>query len=189
MLNRLSLLPLLIVVCSLVAHAQSGSRGRPSVFDEAPTAASSSSRSSNEEAPPLGSPEAEMIARRAVAVEEAAHKEHTGRAREAAQLGTELRAAFERTKALDRTDLKKLERLEKLTKRIRSRAGGSGDGGDSSLSAPLDLSHSLTRLAELSDELHKAVEKTSRQVVSASIIERTNELLELINQIRSSVQR
>lgn len=189
MLNRFALLPLLMAICSLIAHAQSGSRGRPSVFDEAPSAASSSSRSSNEEAPALGSPEAEMIARRTVAAEEAAHKEHTGRAREAAQLSAELRAAFEHTKALDRTDLKKLERLEKLIKRIRSRAGGSGDGEDSSLTAPPDLSHSLTRLAELSDELYKAVEKTARQVVSASIIERANELLELISQIRSFVQR
>ena len=136
----------------------------------------------------MGSPEAEMIARRSLAAEEAGHKEHTNRAREAAQLGAELLSAFERHKALDRADLKKLERLEKLTRRIRSRAGGSDDG-DTAGNAPHDLGTSLAHLAELSDELRKAVENTSRQVVSAAIIERTNELIELINQIRSLVQR
>lgn len=136
----------------------------------------------------MGSPEAEMIARRVVAAEETAHKEHTNRAREAAQLGAELLSAFESNKAIGRADLKKLERLEKLTRRIRSRAGGSDDGVSQG-NALTDLGTSLTRLAELSDELRKAVEKTSRQVVSAGIIERTNELVELINQIRSLVQR
>lgn len=136
----------------------------------------------------MGSPEAEMIARRGVAAEEAAHKEHTNRAREAAQLGAELLSAFERNKALDRIDLKKLERLEKLTRRIRSRAGGSDDG-DPPGNTPGDLGASLARLAELSDELRKAIEKTSRQIVSAAIIERTNELLELTNRIRSFHQR
>ena len=134
----------------------------------------------------MGSPEAEMIARRGVAAEEAAHKEHTNRAREVAQLGAELLSAFERHKALDRADLKKLDRLEKLSRRIRSRAGGSDDGGSAG-NAPRDLGTSLARLAELSDELRKAVEKTSRQVVSTAIIERTNELIELIDQIRSLV--
>ena len=129
-----------------------------------------------------------MIARRALAAEEAAHKEHTNRAREAAQLGAELLSTFERNKALDRVDLKKLERLEKITRRIRSRAGGSDDG-DSPESVPRDIGASLARLAELSDELRKNIEKTARQVVSTAIIEQTNELIELVNQIRSHVQR
>ena len=185
MFNRLFLFLLLLATLSSVAPAQSTTRGRSTVFDDAPTNSASSQR---DDAPPLGSPEAEMIARRGLAAEEAAHKEHTNRAREAAQLGAELLSAFERNKVLDRVDLKKLERLEKLSRRIRSRAGGSYDG-DALGDAPRDMGASLARLAELSDELRKAIEKTSRQVISTAIIERTNELIALIDHIRNFVQR
>ena len=180
------LLPLLLVAFSLVTYAQLGSRSRVTSAGDASMSAPSTNQ--RDEAPPMGSPEAEMIARRGLAAEVAAHKEHTNRAREAAQLGAELLAAYERNKALDRVDVKKLERLEKLARRIRSRAGGSDDGDDVE-NITRDLGDSLARLAELSDDLRKAVEKTSRQVVSSAIIERTNELLELINQIRSLAQR
>jgi hypothetical protein len=46
----------------------------------------------------------------------------------------------------------------------------------------------LKRLSEASTELRKAVEKTPRQVVSATVIERANEILEIIRFIRNSTR-
>jgi len=132
----------------------------------------------------LGSPAREMRARLEIERAEKLRRENLERAREVAQLGTELRDAFTSHKALERAEVKKLERLEKLTRRIRSEAGGSDD--DEPLEdAPSGLDVAMTRIAELSDELCKGVEKTPRLVVSASVIEHANQLLELISFVRT----
>ncbi|HYE65948.1 MAG TPA: hypothetical protein VD966_10215 [Pyrinomonadaceae bacterium] len=133
---------------------------------------------------PLGSPMEEMKARREVEYLEKEYKENLERAREAAQLGSELREIYRTQKSLTRTDLKKLDRLEKLTRRIRSEAGGSDD--EVTLEeVPYHLESALDRLVEISVELRKMVEKTPRQVVSASLIERTNQLLEVVRYVRT----
>jgi hypothetical protein len=132
----------------------------------------------------LGSPAREMRARLEIERLEKLRRENLERAREVAQLGTELHDAFTSHKALDRAEVKKLERLEKLTRRIRSEAGGSDD--DEPLEdAPTGLDVAMTRIAELSVELRKGVEKTPRLVVSASVIEHANQLLELISFVRT----
>lgn len=128
---------------------------------------------------PLGSPYEEMRRRAMIRHEEEAYREMLERAKECAQIGAELRAAFERTRALSREDLKRLERMEKLVRKIRSGAGGSDD--DEELQdPPARLDTAFVRMAELSEQIRKNVEKTSRLVVSASVIERSNELIELI---------
>jgi hypothetical protein len=133
---------------------------------------------------PLGSPEEELRQRAAIRHGEASYKENLERAREGAQLGAELRATFERNRSLSREDLKKLERMEKLARKIRGAAGGSDD--DELLDDPPQrLEAAFVRLAELSEQLRKQVEKTSRLVVSASVIERSNEMIELIRLIRT----
>ena len=81
-------------------------------------------------------------------------------------------------------DLKKLERLEKLARKIRGTAGGS-DGDKELPDAPGVIGGALSRLAKLSGDLKKSVSKTSRFVISAAVIERSNELIELIRHIRS----
>jgi len=132
----------------------------------------------------LGSPEAEMRARLEIQRAEKMRRENLDRAREVAQLGIELREAYTKNKSLDRPEIKKLERLEKLVRRIRSEAGGSDD--DETLEdQPRELDGALTRIADYSVELRKGVEKTPRLVVSASVIERANQLLELINFVRT----
>jgi hypothetical protein len=131
----------------------------------------------------VGSPEEEMMARRAIKYAEKERQENLSRAREAAQLGTELHNSFLKNKALSRDDFKKLERLEKVTRKIRSQAGGSDD--DEELKdAPQKLDTAMARIAEVSEAVHKGVEDTPRQVVSTELIERTNELLEIIRHIR-----
>ena len=135
----------------------------------------------------LGSPEDELRTRAAIRHEEDSYKDNLERAKESAQIGTDLRASFEHNKSLSREDLKKLERMEKLARKIRSGVGGSDD--DEQLKDPPQrLEVALTRLAELSDQFCKNVEKTSRLGVSASVVERSNELIELIRVIRTLTQ-
>jgi hypothetical protein len=129
--------------------------------------------------------EMEMLKRREIEVAEKEHRENLERAHEAAQLGSELRDAYAHNKSLDRAGLKKLDRLEKITRRIRSMAGGSDDKDSAVEKAPPQLEAAFSRLAEVSEEMRKGVEKTPRQVVSASVIEHANELLDIIAYIRN----
>lgn len=130
-----------------------------------------------------GTPAEEMHARRSVKLAEKEHLENLERAREAARISAQLRDTFAAVKSFSHADKKKLERVEKLTRKIRSEAGGS----DSELALekiPRDLESAVTRLAFLSEEMRKAVEKTPRQVVSAAVIERANQLLDIIQYAR-----
>ncbi|MBD0325267.1 MAG: hypothetical protein ICV68_02490 [Pyrinomonadaceae bacterium] len=156
----------------------------PASAQRSPIAGADRSSSGSESSITIGSPMEEMIARRDIKVAEKERRENLERAREAAQLGNEIHNAFTKNQTLGRTELKKLERLEKLTRRIREEAGGSS--GDVTIeNPPQEMKAALGKLAELSEEMRKGVEKTPRQVVSAFVIERTNEVLEIIRYVRS----
>ncbi|MBD0370827.1 MAG: hypothetical protein ICV60_08340 [Pyrinomonadaceae bacterium] len=135
----------------------------------------------------FGSPEDEMRARNEIKIAEKEQKENLSRAKEVAQLGAEIRDGFSKTKMLGAVEIKKLERLEKLAKSIRSRAGGSDDEEPLD-NIPASLEPALSRLADTSEALCKGVEKTPRQVISATVIERANELLEIIRFIRTNTR-
>lgn len=126
----------------------------------------------------------EMRARWEIKYAEKERLENLERAREAAQLGSELHTSYARNNAFSPTEKKKLDRLEKVTRKIRSRAGGS-DGDVTITDLSNQLEPTLKRLAETANEMKKAVEKTPRQIVSATVIERSNELLEIIRYVRS----
>ena len=128
--------------------------------------------------------EEEMRAKRAIKLAEKEYKDNLNRAREAAQISTQLSESYKRNGALTRDDNKRLDRLEKLAKRIRSEAGGSSEDAPPG-EPPRELEGTLARLAELSDALRKSVESTPRQVVSASVIEQANVILELIKLTRN----
>jgi DUF438 domain-containing protein len=178
MLLRLLVCATLLSVSSLVVQAQAR-LPRTAAEDRRPP--------TSDPPPPLGSPQEEMIERAIIKKAESNHKETLERARESAQLGAQLSDSFERNNALDRDDLKKLERIEKLARSIRSRAGGSDD--ETVLEQPpRDLREGLKRVSKLAEELQKSVEKTSRHVISASVIERSNELIELIRHLRGFSQ-
>lgn len=159
------------------ARAQSRQTSNPNDAISADKAYPSSSPSI------LASPEAEMIARSRMKYEEKEYKENLERAREAAQLGSELHEAYKKNSSLSQTDIKKLDRLEKITRRIRSAAGGSDDE-EQIEDAPSKLETALVRLAETSEGLQKGVEKTPRLVISSLVIGKANELLEIIKYIR-----
>ena len=136
---------------------------------------------------PLGSPEEEMLRAAEIRHEEESHKEMVERADEAAQLGDDILVSFKRNNSLTRDDLKRLERMEKLARKIRGGAGGSDD--DEQLrDPPGKIEGAVSRLAELTCDLKKSVSKTSRLVISAAVIERSNEMIELIRHIRGIKQ-
>lgn len=132
----------------------------------------------------LGEPQQEMLVRREIETAEKEHRENVDRAREAAQLSAEIRDSFLTNKAFGKTEIKKLDRLEKIAHKIRSEAGGSEDD-DQVDNPPNEVASALSRLAETSEKLKKGVENTPRQVVSASVIEQANEVLELIHYVRN----
>jgi hypothetical protein len=135
----------------------------------------------------FGSPEEEMLTRAAIRREEETHKEMVERADEAAQLGDELLASFKKNNSLTREDVKRLERLEKLARKIRSGAGGSDD--EEALSnPPARVDGAVERLAKLTGDLKESVAKTSRLVISANVIERSNDVIELVRHIRAIKQ-
>lgn len=133
---------------------------------------------------PMGSPEAEMLRRAEIRHEEETHREMVERADEAAQLGDEILASFKKNNSLTRDDLKKLERLEKLARKIRGGAGGS-DVDKEQPESPGRIEGAVSKLAELSGALKRSVMKTSRLVISVAVIERSNEIIELVRHIRS----
>ena len=186
MLLRTLFLLVLVMTLNCVAQAQSRRPIRPpqNPNDEISAEKSSPRRNPRRADIMLGSPEEEMIVRQDLKAAEKDHQENLERAREATQLGTEIRDAYLSNKALGRDEVKKLERLEKITRKIRSEAGGS-DGDVALENPPVQIEPALTRLAEISDKLRNGVEKTPRQVISASVIERANELLEIIRYIRT----
>jgi|GEM_PF-5368558 len=176
---------LLLAIAALCAQAQS-SPGAVSAQEPAPSP--SPSPTGRPSRTNLGSPEAELLERARIKHEEESHKELRERADEAAQLGAALRQSFESGRGLGRDDLKKLERVEKLARKIRSGVGGSGDEA-SSEELPEGLGAAVEHLAALTEELNKEVKKTSRLVVSVTVIERSNRLIGLVRHLRSIIPR
>ena len=131
----------------------------------------------------IGQPAEEIISRAAIKHEEEQHKEMVERADEAALIGEQLLNSFRKNKSFDRDDLKRLERMEKLARKIRGGAGGSDDD-DPLENPPQQLDAAVSRLSEVADKLNKSVQKTSRLVISAAVINSSNELIELIKHIR-----
>ena len=170
---------LILIACSLPAIAQSGSLNTP----KAPASADAHD-SDDKERVIFGSMEDEMKAKRRIKLEEKEYQENLGRAREADKLSVELRNSYELKKVFTRDDTKKLERLEKLTRKIRSEAGGS-DEDESLDNPPNELQLALARLAQVTESLRKVVEKTPRQVISATVIEQANVVLQLVRITRN----
>lgn len=129
-------------------------------------------------------PADEMRYRAAVKHEEEEHREVVERAEEIGEISGELLKRFEAQQNLGRDDLKSLERIEKLARKIRGNAGGS-DGEPALESPPAALGAAVERLTELSGQLADGVKKTSRMVVSAKVIQRSNEVIQVVKIIKN----
>lgn len=135
---------------------------------------------------PMTTFEEEIRAKREIKIAEKEHQENLNRAKEISEIGKQLKD-FKDNSTLDRDCVKKIERLEKLTKKVRSEAGGDDD--EITISPrPTDLPSAIKQISEASETLSKDVENTPRRVVSASVINNANVLLELIRLARSFVR-
>lgn len=178
MLKYSSLLTLSLLLLIPIAFAE-----RTAAQSNSGSTLNSEKGSPNEEQHPPNSIEEEMRAKRAIRYAESAHKETLERARELSLLGGKLAHSFVTKNSLDRDDFKNLDRLEKLAKQLRNKVGGS-ESEKPLENRPADLKSAVTRLSETADCLAKLVEKTPRRVVSASVIDEANVVLQLIEVVR-----
>ena len=135
---------------------------------------------------PLTTFEEEIRAKRELKMAEKEHQENLNRAKEIADIGKQLKN-FKDNSTLDRDCVKKIERLEKLTKKVRSEAGGDDDE-ITITPRPTDLPSAIKQISEASETLSKDVQNTPRRVVSASVINNANVLLQLIRLARGFVR-
>jgi hypothetical protein len=85
---------------------------------------------------------------------------------------------------LPRAGEKKLREIEKAARKIRSEFGGGGD--DTPLDPmPASLDDALKKLDDASERLNKHLSKTSRRVISVSVVEVANEVAQLVKILRS----
>jgi hypothetical protein len=179
---RLLRVPSFVLTVFLFSSAAAYGQAKPNPTPAPPEPTSVAKPDSS--LPDYGTPENEMKARGILKEEKKQYDENVARAREAAQLATQLVDAYGSKKTFGSEDMKKFERLEKLTKKIRNEAGGSETDPDVK-DIPETMEAEIKRVAELADELRKLVENTPRHVVSASVIDQANKLLGLIQYIRT----
>ena len=137
------------------------------------------------EADSPASMEEEMRAKRAIKAAEKEYQQNVDRARDLSVLAASMNTSFKQKTYLDKDDIKKLEKAEKLAKAIRSAAGGSDD--NEMEQPPKDLACALSMFAEVAESLKKNVEKTPKHVVSTTVIDEANVLLELNRIVRALV--
>lgn len=184
-----SVLLILLLQCGLcvaVVNAQN-TQSKPLPTPRTPDVSADKS-SPNDDRSPLTTFEAEWRAKRAIRIAEKEHEENLKRATELGQLGQDLKATVKTRTILEREDTKKIDRLEKLAKKIRGEAGG-GDDDVQIVNAPSDVPSAINQIADAAELLSKDVQKTPRQVVSASVIDRANVLLQLVKILRGFTKR
>ncbi|MFN2530149.1 MAG: hypothetical protein ABR555_02510 [Pyrinomonadaceae bacterium] len=182
--HRAARTPLLLLWLTLLTSTTSaqGARQPP----PPPPLPDSISGRQNDELP-LTTVEEEMRAKRAIKLLEKEHQENITRAKEVSARCQQLLDGLNSRAALDREDSKLLDRIEKLTKKIRGEAGGGDDDGELE-KRPGDLSGTVSNMCDVAQSLSKEVQNTPRQVISASIIDKANVLLELVEISRMFVQ-
>jgi flagellar biosynthesis GTPase FlhF len=180
----ISLRGIVLAAMVLLLFATSYGQARPSATPPPfPDPSPNGSSKGDSSAPDFGSPESEMRAKVALKAEKKEYDENVARAREVAEVATQLVEAYAKQKSLASSDAKKLERLEKLTKKIRNEAGGSETDPDVK-DIPAAMEPAVKRMGELAEELRKLVESTPRHVISASVIDQANKLLGMIQHVR-----
>jgi hypothetical protein len=179
-------IPRYFTLSCLVLVFSAATQAQTSALPSRPDNIRAEKSSPTDDGPPLTTMEEELRKKREIKYAEKEHKENLARADEITQLGTGLAQSFKHKKLLDREDMKRLERLEKLTRRIRSEAGG--ENGEIDLkNPPPDLATGMCRIGELAASVGEKVKETPRQVISASVIDEANVLLELIRRVRTMI--
>ncbi|MEP6569253.1 MAG: hypothetical protein ABJC10_05705 [Acidobacteriota bacterium] len=181
-LNLAAKLGKLLLVLSLVSALHPFATAQKANQD--PKAALNDPTKPEDNKDPFSPIEEEMKAKRAIKEVDREYQENLDRARDLSSLGTAIVTSFREKNGLNSTDIKKLEKVEKLAKGIRRAAGGSEDNFEMD-EPPKDLSAAMAMLSDLSQSLKAKVEKTPKHVISATVIDEANVLLELIRIVRS----
>lgn len=115
--------------------------------------------------------------------EEDEHKKRLEKASKIRGLASDLVKDSEKGRLTGSAD-KKLRDIEKAARQIRSELGGSND--DTPLESPPDsLNKAVHQMDTLSGQFNASLEKTSRQVVSATVLAEASEIIQLVKIIRS----
>ncbi|HEV2837653.1 MAG TPA: hypothetical protein VGW58_20185 [Pyrinomonadaceae bacterium] len=169
----------LLALSSSIALAQTSSQGTaPRPIPPRPDS------SPDKDDPPLTTFEEEIKAKRAIKMAEKEHQENVKRATELSQIAKDLQTVLKNKSTIDRDSVKKIDRLEKLIKKIRGEAGGE-DEEVQIVDRPVTITAAVDQIAERAESLSKSVQNTPRQVVSATVINNANVLLELIRVLRA----
>jgi hypothetical protein len=177
MLSRFIVVTFLLLVCSvsICAQSQSGS------------ASESGNRNSSDRPsydPLSRSPIDDMRVKLRLRAEEKEFKDNLVRAQEAETISNQLVKSFETNKTFSAEDKKKLERMEKLVKRVRNASGGDDDDINVVVQSNTVIDV-LKSISEQATKLNIEFKKTTRNVVSASVIENANMILDLIRILRT----
>lgn len=171
---------LIFVAASVDVYAQRTGISKSNAND----ASKQNSYDRNNNEPELSESMIETRHRWKVREEEKEHKEMVERGESAARLGEELKKSFADNNRLLANDAAKLDELEKLLKKIRKNMGGDDDDTVSE-AKPATLADALAKLAENGVVLQEELKTSTRYEISASAIEKANEMLELIALIRT----
>jgi hypothetical protein len=180
---RLAFLLGVTITVSASSYAQSTQTNKPFPPSSDPTLKDTSKDGSKDDTR-FGSPEAEMRSKLEIKEEKKKYDEHVARAKEVSDLASQVWTSYQAHKAFSADDQKRCERLEKLTKRIRTEAGGENNSDYTLKDAPAGLDQTVKKMSEVADELHKLVENTPRNVISAAVIDEANELLAILQMVR-----
>ena len=116
--------------------------------------------------------------------EEQEHKKLLDKGAQIKTGAEELLKAAEGGKSLPRTVEKRLREIEKSARQIRTEFGGSGNDDEPLESPPTTMEDALKRLTDKSEQLNKELEKTSRRVISFTVIEISAEIAKLVKLLR-----
>jgi hypothetical protein len=148
-------------------------------------ASAAGAQSSGPGDPPVGEQNETMLdtlKRMQIKREENEHKKILEKG-EQIKLDAETLAKEAGAERLPREGEKKLRVIEKAARQIRSEFGGAGD--DKPLDPlPANLDVALKRLGDASERLNKHLSKTSRRVISVSVVEVANEITQLVKVLR-----
>ncbi len=130
--------------------------------------------------------EEDMRARRELKLAEKQYQQNVTRARDLSVLVEAMNTAYKQKTYLGPEEVKKLEKAEKLAKAIRNAAGGS-ENDDEIEQPPKDLNCALIMFVEVAASLKTNVEKTPKHVISTTVIEEANVILELTRIVRALI--
>ena len=181
---RLLFLTMLLLAFAATGHSQTANK--PNFPPPSDPNIKDSSKDGSKDDVRFGSPEAEMRTKLEIKEEKKKYDEHLARAKEVSELASQISTNYETNKSLSADDQKRFERLEKLTKRIRNDSGGENKSDADLKDIPAGMDQTLKKISEMAEELHKLVENTPRNVVSAAVIDQANQLLTLIQLTRTS---